>query len=119
MLLLILKILHSPITEIPAPVVTIQSVSSAYAVGDFYSLTCIVSVVPHLVEEPTIEWRGQDGNIVNSSSGTSLELIFQSLTTSDSGVYTCTATVMGFGPVTGSSFFEILLVCKTCTSVVE
>ena len=41
-------------TALPAPIVTISPASDVLTVGQSYTLTCNVMVVPHLVVEPTI-----------------------------------------------------------------
>ena len=71
-------------------------------------------VVPHLVVEPTIQWTKYDGTsvITSSSSGTSLQLNFYPIMTSDSNVYTCRASIdiTDFTlSVTSESTWEILL----------
>ena len=76
---------------LPAPVVNI-SPSGVVIVGQTYSLTCSVMVVPGLVEEPTIMWTRGSGTLL-SGSGTSLQLNFNPLLTSDSDVYTCRASI--------------------------
>ena len=48
-------------TALPAPIVTISPASDVLTVGQSYTLTCTVMVVPHLVVEPTIQWTKYDG----------------------------------------------------------
>ena len=82
-------------TALPAPIVTISPASDVLTVGQSYTLTCNVMVVPHLVVEPTIQWTKYDGTsvITSSSSGTSLQLNFDPLQLSDGDIYTCTANI--------------------------
>ena len=82
-------------TALPAPTVNISASSDVLTVGQSYSLTCSVMVVPHLVVEPTIQWSKHDGAtvITTSSSGTSLQLHFNSFQLSDGDMYTCTASI--------------------------
>ena len=82
-------------TALPAPIVTISPASDVLTVGQSYTLTCNVMVVPHLVIEPTIQWTRQNEAelITTSSSGTSLQLNFDSLQLSDGDIYTCTANI--------------------------
>ena len=80
-------------TALPAPIVTISPASDVLTVGQSYTLTCTVMVVPHLVVEPTIQWTRQNELITISSSGTSLQLNFNPLQLSDGDIYTCTANI--------------------------
>ena len=80
-------------TALPAPIVTISPASDVLTVGQSYTLTCAVMVVPHLVVEPTIQWTRQNEVITISSSGTSLQLNFDPLQLSDGDIYTCTANI--------------------------
>ena len=101
-------------TALPAPIVTISPASDVLTVGQSYTLTCNVMVVPHLVVEPTIQWTKYDGTLVitSSSSGSSLLLNFNPIMTSDSNVYTCRASIDIIDialSVTSESTWEILL----------
>ena len=82
-------------TALPAPIVTISPASDVLTVGQSYTLTCTVMVVPHLVVEPTIQWTRQNEAelITTSSSGTILQLNFDPLQLSDGDIYTCTANI--------------------------
>ena len=73
-----------------------------------------MQVVPHLVVEPTIEWTRQDGTVVNASSGSSLQLNFNPLMTSDSSHYTCRASIniSGVVSVNAQDSRDILLASK-------
>ena len=61
--------------------------------------------------EPTIEWTRQDGTVVNASSGTSVQLNFNPVMTSDSSHYTCRASVNidGIVSVSGEDSRDLLL----------
>ena len=101
-------------TALPAPIVTISPDSDVLTVGQSYTLTCNVMVVPHLVVEPTIQWTEYDGTsvITSSSSGTSLLLNFNPIMTSDSNEYTCRASIDIIDitlSATSESTWEILL----------
>ena len=82
---------------------SISPASGSPTAGQTFSLTCSVQVVPHLVVEPSIEWTRQDGTVVNASSGSSLQLNFNPVMTSDSSHYTCRASVNIAGVVSVSS----------------
>ena len=101
--------------DLPAPNVTIM-IDSVNNIGQPYSLTCSVMVVPHLMVDPTIQWTRQDGAVVVTSTGTSLLLNFNLLMKSDSGLYTCTANVTITGVMSlrlsGTASREILLDSK-------
>ena len=73
-----------------------------------------MQVVPHLVVEPTIEWTRQDGTVLTASSGSSLQLNFNPLMTSDSSHYTCQARVniTGVVSVSGQDSRDVLLAGK-------
>ena len=101
-------------TALPAPIVTISPASDVLTVGQSYTLTCNVMVVPHLVVEPIIQWTKYDGTsvITSSSSGTSLQLTFNPIMTLDSNVYTCRASIDITDitlSITSESTWEILL----------
>ena len=92
-LVLLHESFHLLATALPAPIVTISPASDVLTVGQSYTLTCNVMVVPHLVVEPTIQWTRQNEVITISSSGTSLQLNFDPLQLSDGDIYTCTANI--------------------------
>ena len=73
-----------------------------------------MQAVPHLVVEPTIEWTRQDGTVLNASSGSSLQLNFNPLMTSDSSHYICRASVniTGVVSVSGQDSRDVLLAGK-------
>ena len=91
--------------------VSISPASEFPTAGQTYSLTCSVQVVQHLLVEPSIEWTRQDGTVLNTSSGYSLQLNFNPLRISDSSHYTCRAniTVTGAGSVSGNISKDMLL----------
>ena len=98
------------------PIVTItSSVNEVPAVGLSYNLSCSVSII-HLVVEPMLQWMNQDGGIlIYSTSGTSLQLHFDSLHISDSSLYTCKATINITSldlALSAEASYEILLDCK-------
>ena len=99
-------------TALPAPIVTISPASDVLTVGQSYTLTCTVMIVPHLVVEPSIQWTKYDGTVVVTSTGTSLSLNFNPIMTADSNVYTCRASIDITDitlSVTSESTWEILL----------
>ena len=98
------------------PIVTItSSVNEVPSVGLSYTLSCSVSII-HLVVEPMLQWMNQDGGIlIYSTSGTSLQLHFDSLYISDSSLYTCKATINITSldmALSAEASYEILLDCK-------
>ena len=111
-----LSVVTSSPTVLPAPNVSISPASVSPTAGQTYSLTCSVQVVPHLVEEPSIVWTRQDGTQVNVSSGSSLQLNFNPLRTSDGGTYTCQASVniSGVVSVSGEDFIDLLVTSECC-----
>ena len=70
-----------------------------------------MKVVPHLVVEPSIEWTRQDGTVLNASTGSTLQLDFNPLHSSNSGHYTCRATIdiAGIASVSGENSRNLLL----------
>ena len=72
---------------------TISPDSGVPTAGQPYSLTCSVETVPGLVVNSSIQWTSQDGSLLNTSSGSSLELSFNPLRTSNGSMYTCHASV--------------------------
>ena len=106
-------------TALPAPIVTISPASDVVTVGQSYTLTCTVMIVPHLVVEPTIQWTKYDGTVVVTSTGTSLSLNFNRIMNADSNVYTCRASIDITDitlSVTSESTWEILLAGIESTS---
>ena len=77
---------------LPSPNVSITAAGSLTA-GQTYSLTCSVSVVEHLVVQPSIVWRDGQGREVAGGSGSDLQLTFDPLRTPNGSHYTCTASV--------------------------
>ena len=47
----------------------------------------------NLVVDPTVTWMDSEGNTRNSGTGTTLDLTFDPLRTSDGGEYTCRASI--------------------------
>ena len=66
------------------------------AAGNTYTMLCTVTVVPGLVVKPLIEWTRVDrmNDVLNASNGSSLQLIFDPLYTSNASMYTCKAKVV-------------------------
>ena len=63
------------------------------AAGETYTMLCTVDVVPGLVVEPLIEWTRMD-DVLNASTGSSLQLNFDPLYASNASMYTCKAKVL-------------------------
>ena len=65
----------------------------------------------HLVVEPSIEWTRQDGTVVNTSTGSTLQLDFNPLHPSNSGHYTCRASIdiADIASVSGENSRNLLL----------
>ena len=78
---------------LPAPNVSIASPSQPPIIGEPYSLTCSVSVVPGFVGDTTVWWTKQDGTVVNTTAGNRLGLYFNPLSVLNSSLYTCTASL--------------------------
>ena len=64
--------------------------------------------------EPSIEWTRQDGTVLNASSGSSLQLNFDPLRTSDITHYTCHAMldITGVVSVSGEDSIDLLINSK-------
>ena len=79
-----------------------------------------MQVVAHLVVEPSIEWTRQDGTVLNASSGSSLQLNFNPVVTSNGSNYTCQASVniTGVVYVTGHDSRNIIVICKWFFSLI-
>ena len=101
-------------TALPAPNVSISPASGSPTAGQTYSLTCSVQVVPHLVVEPSIEWTRQDGTVLIASSGSSLQLNFNPVVTSNSSHYTCRASIdiTGVVSVSGENTRDLEVISK-------
>ena len=91
------------LSDLPQPVVTIESMGSRTA-GEEYQLICTVEVVEGLVVQPTVAWLdppNQPASQPNIAVGTAqwegvsttLALTFNPLRTSHMGQYTCQAIV--------------------------
>ena len=90
---------------------SISPASGSPTAGQKYSLTCSVKVVPHLVVEPSIEWTRQNGTVLNASTGSTLQLDFNPFHPSNSGHYTCRATIdiAGIVSISGEDSRNLLL----------
>ena len=100
---------------LPPPVVTTSSSGSSTA-NEFFSLTCSVSVVAHLVVDPNITWRNMTGVVQTQGMGSSLNLTFNLLITSHGGRYTCTAIVNISEisvSVSGHTTTDLVVTCKS------
>ena len=80
------------ITALPAPSVNI-SFSGYTIVGQNYSLNCTATVVPGLVVDPDMSIVFPNSTVVSVTDTTSVGHTFSPLRMSDSGLYTCTATI--------------------------
>ncbi len=76
--------------------------------GQDYTLTCEVIVGEGI---PTLRWTGPGGEIILEQSGTSLDLPFCPLNTSNGGEYTCQSTV-GVGAVNRTATSTIIVQSK-------
>ncbi len=84
------------VTASPTEEYTISITSpSGPTAGQDYTLTCEVVVGEGT---PTLQWTGPGGETILEQSGTSLNLTFSPLNTSNGGEYTCQSTV-GVGAV--------------------
>ena len=70
--------------------VSIAHPNGSPTAGQIYSLTCSVQLPPHLLVEASILWTKQESI---HQVGSSQQLHFNPLRTSDSGQYTCTMTI--------------------------
>ena len=79
---------------LPAVAISPNSGMAAKA-GQPYSLLCSVAEIPDLLLESSLQWTrvGGGGRVLNTSSGSGLQLHFNPLLTSDGGQYTCHVTV--------------------------
>ena len=113
-------------SDLPQPVVTIESMGSGTA-GEEYQLICTVEVVEGLVVQPTVAWldpTNQPANQPNIAVGTAqrngvsttlLTLTFTPLRTSHMGQYTCQAIVNFtevFIDVMGMQTFDVVVASK-------
>ena len=57
--------------------------------GEAFTLTCVARVVEGLVPSPLLTWKSPEGSVVNSASGTQLDLILDPLGADDKGIYSC------------------------------
>jgi hypothetical protein len=81
------------VMALPQPTVTLSpDVVDPVAAGETYTMLCTVDVVPGLVVEPLIEWTRMD-DVLNASTGSSLQLNFDPLYASNASMYTCKAKV--------------------------
>ncbi len=76
--------------------------------GQNYTLTCEVVVGE---ETPTLQWTGPGGETILEQSGTTLNLTFSPLKTSNGGEYTCQSTV-GVGEVERAATSTIIVQSK-------
>ena len=93
---------HSLNAATPNPTVTISGPTTSSGIttapaGTNLMLTCLVSVVDHLVTLPKSEWRGgsigSDNVNTEGTPSSSLTLTFSPLHTSHGNVYTCEAEI--------------------------
>ena len=93
MLLLILMFV-----ALPSPNVTVSS-SPVTKAGQHLSLTCTVTVIPHLAMDPLLEWVGPNSPFysimdpISNGETFSQTLVFSPLRTSHGGQYSCRATI--------------------------
>ena len=81
--------LHS---ALPPPEVT-TTFDSTLSAGDQLVLECNVSMVSFLTVAPTVQWVAPNNIEIASDSGPSLTHTLDPVRTSDTGQYTCWATV--------------------------
>ena len=80
------------VSALPVPSVSISF--SGYSIaGQNYSLNCTATVVPGLVVDPDMSIVFPNSTVVSVTDTTSLGHTFSPLRMSDSGQYTCTATI--------------------------
>ena len=70
-----------------------MSFSGYTIVGQNYSLNCTTNVVPGLVVDPNMSIVFPNSTVVSVTDTTSVGHTFSPLRMSDSGQYTCTATI--------------------------
>ena len=70
-----------------------HSTSGSAVVGEPYTLTCTISVLPGLVNTPTATWTYHNGSVIQSTPTTSV-ITFHPLRTSHAGQYICRGSVM-------------------------
>ena len=81
---------------LPVPdnaVTATPSTSGSAVVGEPYTLTCTISVLPGLVNTPNATWTYHNGNVIQSTPTTSV-ITFNPLRTSHAGQYICRDSVM-------------------------
>ena len=113
------------LSDVPSPMVTIESMGSRTA-GEDYELICTVEVVEGLVVQPTVAWldpTNQTASQPNITVGTAqrngvnttLTLTFNLLRTSHMGQYTCQAIINiqeVFIDVIGMQTFDVVVASK-------
>ena len=83
---------------LPSPNVTVSSPPVTKA-GQHLSLTCTVTVIPHLAMDPLLEWVGPNSPFysimdpISNGETFSQTLVFSPLRTSHGGQYSCRATI--------------------------
>ena len=81
-------------TAVPTITTSITSPTGPFTAGEFYTLTCTVTVTGAGTMSPTttITWIHPSGSMT-SGTGSSLNLILNPLRVSDAGQYTCNVSV--------------------------
>ena len=90
--LLYILCVYNYYTALPAPSVNISF--SGYSIaGQTYSLICTATVVPGLAVDPDMSIVFPNSTVVSVTDTTLMGHTFSPLRMSDSGQYTCTATI--------------------------
>lgn len=63
------------------------------SIGDQLVLNCAVSVVPHLVVQPSLQWEAGSEDTLATGTGLSLSLNLAIDKTSAGGLYTCQVAI--------------------------
>ncbi len=97
------------VTALPTEVYTISiTPPPGPTAGQDYTLTCEVVVSEGT---PTLQWTGPGGETILEQSGTSLDLTFSPLNTSNGGEYTC-RSIVGVGAVERTAMSTIIVQSK-------
>ena len=100
---MILCVCYIYFSDLPPPTMKYGAPSGPVVVGEPYSITCSATIIENVQgNNPTVQWIGPSGSVISTttpsvsigdvimtSKGKSLELIFNSFDTAHAGMYVC------------------------------